>query len=415
MIKYIFLLLWASSLSAHFIIDTQSREIHVLKHKTDTTKVVLRFPLTLAYANELSKRATNEVFTAPFMEHEVVAGRTFYRLDTQEVQNNPEKFKDFLLQDYRFSVGGVSIEPKKPEFVLLDSSKIGDEFQAREPIFVNDFKAFILPKLELPYRPYISDTQVLIAFELPNIELDDEIKLELLSPSFALPEGKYFTTNVIDYRDGSASVLSFRGTTMPEVLLSGSSATSFWHFVKEGVYHILIGYDHVLFVLCLTIVARSLIALFWAVTGFTIGHSVALVGGALGYVPQADWFIPLVELLVAVSIIITALLILFKKHGAMGFWLAGSLGILHGFGFSFMLLDMIGGTSEALVVALAGFNIGVEIGQLIIVASMLFILMLTKKYSQKLNSSLRYGVALFALIAAIVMVVDRSQILKGII
>src|SRR5262245_25173544 len=85
-----------------------------------------------------------------------------------------------------------------------------------------------------------------------------------------------------------------------------------WHqaalrFVEAGFWHILEGIDHLLFILCLVIPFRRLVPLALIVTAFTVAHSITLLSAALGFAPVALWFPPLIETLIAVSILYMAL------------------------------------------------------------------------------------------------------------
>ena len=148
-----------------------------------------------------------------------------------------------------------------------------------------------------------------------------------------------------------------------------------WHqaalrFVEEGFWHILGGTDHLLFLLCLVIPFRRLRPLIIIVTAFTVGHSILLAASAFGFVPDALWFPPLIEVLIAITIVYMALEnIVYAALGKLGTdlsrrWIiAFAFGIVHGFGFSFALRESLQFAGDYLVTALAAFNIGVEIGQ----------------------------------------------------
>lgn len=149
-----------------------------------------------------------------------------------------------------------------------------------------------------------------------------------------------------------------------------------WHhaafrFVESGFWHILEGLDHLLFLCCLVIPFRRLRPLVIIVTAFTIGHSISLIASALGFVPDGLWFPPLIETLIAVTIIYMALEnIVYAALGKLGSdisrrWIiAFAFGIVHGFGFSFALRESLQFAGDHLITALLGFNIGVEIGQI---------------------------------------------------
>jgi len=166
------------------------------------------------------------------------------------------------------------------------------------------------------------------------------------------------------------------------VRISVEGGASFGAFVKEGTWHIWIGLDHVLFLLCLLLPAvfprvggrarpaeslRGVAAeVLEIVTAFTLAHSITLVISAVGLVRLPSRYI---ETAIALSVVAAALNNLVRVIDAR--WaVAFALGLLHGFGFSSVLVDL-GLPSDQLIASLLGFNAGVELGQLAIVVALL--------------------------------------------
>jgi hypothetical protein len=141
-----------------------------------------------------------------------------------------------------------------------------------------------------------------------------------------------------------------------------------WQFVKLGVAHILGGIDHLLFVLCLVIPFRRARPLILLVTAFTVAHSITLASAALGIVPDALWFPPLIETLIAASILFMALENILGAKLRRRWLIAFAFGLVHGFGFSFALRESLQFAGSHLAVSLLTFNLGVEIGQLLVLA-----------------------------------------------
>jgi hypothetical protein len=142
-------------------------------------------------------------------------------------------------------------------------------------------------------------------------------------------------------------------------------------FVRLGFTHILDGIDHLLFLLCLVLPLRRVSTLVTTVTAFTLAHSITLVGAALGLAPDAPWFAPLVEVLIAASIIIMAIENLFGAVTDRRWMLAFGFGLVHGFGFAAALRDALQFAGSHLAASLAAFNVGVELGQLAVLAVVL--------------------------------------------
>jgi hypothetical protein len=137
-------------------------------------------------------------------------------------------------------------------------------------------------------------------------------------------------------------------------------------FVESGVAHILGGIDHLLFLLCLVLPLRNLRLLLPVVTSFTIAHSIALVASAQGLVPSGEWFPPLVEALIAGSIVYMAVENVIAPNLRRRWVITGVFGIVHGFGFSYGLQQEFQLAGDHLLTSLLSFNIGVEIGQIIV-------------------------------------------------
>ena len=140
-----------------------------------------------------------------------------------------------------------------------------------------------------------------------------------------------------------------------------------------GVEHILLGFDHLLFVLALLILVDGTRRLIWTITAFTVAHSLTLAAASLGvlHVPG-----PPVEATIALSIVFVAGEIIHARQGRPGLtqrypWIVSfGFGLLHGLGFAGALAE-VGLPENSIPVALLFFNIGVEIGQLLFVAAVL--------------------------------------------
>ena len=139
-----------------------------------------------------------------------------------------------------------------------------------------------------------------------------------------------------------------------------------WRFVQRGFAHILGGADHLLFLVCLAIPIRGLRALVPVVTAFAAAHSITLIASAFGLAPTALWFPPLVETLIAASIVWMAIENMMASTFMHRWALAFGFGLVHGFGFGFALRESLQFAGAHLVASLLAFNIGVELGQLLV-------------------------------------------------
>jgi HupE/UreJ protein len=143
-------------------------------------------------------------------------------------------------------------------------------------------------------------------------------------------------------------------------------------FVEAGFFHILDGTDHLLFLLCLVIPFRRFRSLIVVVTAFTLAHSITLIASAYDLGPDALWFPPLIETLIAISIVYMALENIVGsglRHSLRRRWMiAFGFGLVHGFGFSLALRETLQFAGSHLLVSLLSFNVGVELGQLLALA-----------------------------------------------
>lgn len=158
-----------------------------------------------------------------------------------------------------------------------------------------------------------------------------------------------------------------------------------WHqafllFVREGFFHILDGVDHLLFLLCLVIPFRQLKPLVLVVTAFTVAHSVTLIASAFGLAPDGLWFPPLVETLIAVSIVYMAFENIAGANLGRRWAVTFGFGLVHGFGFSFLLRERLQFAGDHLLASLLAFNVGVEIGQLLVLVIALPLLYLVFRF-----------------------------------
>jgi len=202
-----------------------------------------------------------------------------------------------------------------------------------------------------------------------------------------------------------------------------SRLSQFSQYLVEGIWHIWIGFDHILFLLCLLLpavlvhearrwngVATFRIALtevLWVVTAFTVAHSITLTLAALQIIELPS---RLVESAIAASVVLAAANNLWPVVKRRRWLVAFSFGLIHGFGFASVLTEL-GLPKDALVLSLLGFNLGVETGQLAIVAGFLpvaYVLRNTPLY--------RKGVfvlgSVVTMLVALVWLVERGFNLK---
>ncbi|MBL6816116.1 MAG: HupE/UreJ family protein [Pseudomonadales bacterium] len=158
-----------------------------------------------------------------------------------------------------------------------------------------------------------------------------------------------------------------------------------WHqaalrFIEMGFLHILEGIDHLLFLFCLVIPLRSIRSLIPVITSFTIAHSITLISSAFGMAPDVLWFPPLIETLIALSIVYMAFENIVGAKLEHRWVVTFGFGLIHGFGFSFLFSETLQFAGGHLFSSLLAFNVGVELGQLMVLLLVIPVLNLLFKY-----------------------------------
>lgn len=143
-----------------------------------------------------------------------------------------------------------------------------------------------------------------------------------------------------------------------------SRLSVFWNIFKLGVEHILIGYDHLLFLFALIMVKARLLAIVKIITAFTIAHSITLAAAWFGAITPSP---RLVEVFIALSIAYVSLENIFGTGKVPRWQTSGAFGLIHGLGF-FSVLKDLGLEGAGILTTLVAFNLGVEAGQLAVVA-----------------------------------------------
>ena len=187
--------------------------------------------------------------------------------------------------------------------------------------------------------------------------------------------------------------------------------TTFSTFVYQGVVHILIGTDHILFIIVLLLTCtlyredrkwqakQSFLDVVksatWVITAFTLAHSITLTATALGWVaPSSRW----VEFGIALSVLVTALNNIWPLVVRLG-WITFAFGLLHGMGFASVLAEL-GLAQEHKLLSILSFNLGVELGQLAILAAVIPVLFALRKQQWYQAYGVNIGSFVIAIVAA---------------
>ncbi|RKZ68841.1 MAG: hypothetical protein DRQ44_03820 [Gammaproteobacteria bacterium] len=413
-------LLCAATASAHFKLNLNVRILHV-EHRSDGLNVYMRLPMPYLVAHLLGEADKNGLPTpAPYTSNRLEDGLLVHYVDVQQLKHSTDGLALLAKQGLDLAVDGKYIDAKvegfrvyqnglQPDFATLDDAKKSFEI---EPLF-DSFDRGV----------YVGDTtvDVLLRYTSESAVYNYALSSKL-NPG--LPDQDETANLILDYSPSGVQVFRARGLLSEPVVVTRSVFDAVVTFIKEGVKHILEGLDHVLFVICLVLGAMHLKPLLWRVTGFTIGHSITLSIGFFGFVPTATWFVPAVEMGIALSIIYVALVAVLpdfkpgwqqKKNEWTVVGVTSLIGLLHGLGFSFVLQNILQITSPNIWQSLVAFNVGVELGQLliVIVAVLVFYLIsLLGESATKINRTIVAG--LCATIASYWVIERGSSVLANI-
>ena len=394
----------SSTASAHFLLNVNIRVFHVV-HEPDRIRLLVRTPMPWLVADKLGpETADGRPAPAPYTTNRIEEGGLVHYLDARALRADPEGLASILAGGLILETGGEVLgasigrvrawpAERQAPFARLEEA----EAALVGPTYPEEFEV-----------TYVGDTLIDAELIYPTRGRVDRYALRSrLNPRL---QGQDDTANLIlDHAATPPLIFRVRGLMGEAVEVSHSALQAAWTFVIEGVRHILEGTDHVLFVLCLVLGAATLGMLAWRVTGFTIGHSATLTLGFFGHVPTGAWFIPLVETGIALSIVYAAVVAMIAVGHRMTTLVTASLGLLHGLGFSFVLSEILNLESPNLWQSLLAFNLGIEVGQLLIVAVLWPILAIVAKRFPKRIGAVRWVVALPCILVAAIWTGDRAM------
>ena len=412
----LFLGLASPQVGAHFLLNLNVRIFHV-DHQADGLMMYVRTPMPYLVADKLGEVTEDGLpEPAPFTTNRLEGERLLHDVDVDAVRSDPEGLGRLLGEALAIEIDGrrspvevrdLRLYPlgTEPGFATLAEAESG--FATGSP----------WPEGAVP--GYVGDTVVDVQLWIPAGEAVTNYRLSsTLDPG--LPGQEQTANLILDAGPGGVQVFRARGLLHDPVEISRSPLAAFGTFIVEGIRHILEGLDHVLFVLCLVAGATSLASLLWRVTGFTVGHSVTLSLGFFGFVPTGDWFVPAVELIIALTILYAAwVAIRPRPEGDRSgerrlFWITAFIGLIHGLGFSFVLQNILKVSSPNTWQSLLAFNIGIEVGQVFIVLVAGAVILLFRRLGRAAERGVRVAFSLGAAAMALYWSVERIAPLAAI-
>jgi len=252
-------------------------------------------------------------------------------------------------------------------------------------------------------EPVREDMALRLRFRIPN---EEPGALTIDTNLFPYDPQHQTFINIYE-RDALRQQLIFNAAASPYTYYSGTTQGALAVmkvFIPSGVHHILIGPDHILFLIGLLLTGGSWGTLVRIVTSFTIGHSITLSLAALNVVTPPP---SIIEPAIALSIVFVGADNLVRGNGRdLRAWAAAAFGLIHGFGFANVLREF-GLPREALGVSLFSFNVGVEIGQLAIVLLVASALAVVRKRSEQLGLRVAFAGSLVVILAGTYWFVQR--------
>ena len=407
------LLVIAVPVHGHFLLNLNVRIFHV-DHTQDGLKVFLRLPMPYLVADKLGSPVENGLpEPSPFTQNMLEEDQLVHYVDFEQIKLQPLGLAQLAADGFQLQAHGQQVEPTVEAIRLY---KLGEQ-----PAFATLAEAresFSVQQKEYENKSiYVGDTVVDVIINYPSSEPIYTYALaSTLNPN--LPNQDKTANLVLDYSPGEVKVFRERGLMAAPIMITRSVSDAFLTFIKEGIRHILEGLDHVLFVICLVLGATKLSQLLWRVTGFTVGHSITLSLGFFGFVPSGAWFVPTVETGIALSIIYAALIAISSKYSVGKndtdiIVVTTIIGLLHGLGFSFVLHEILQVTSPNIWQSLLAFNLGVEVGQVLIVIATWLLFIFLHSLSVPVWKGVRMAVAFGCILIASVWVVERTLLVVG--
>jgi len=379
---------------AHFNSGETTRQFVLTEHDK-TTEVFVRTPLTLLFSDITGGGKNNHGF---LMDHGENSDPRWYLVPT-EINNSRQAFTKRLADSLHWQANRLDVASRVRSWRLLPM----------EPEQKLYGKATALNSLKG------ASWQDPVAIERGYIDMHISVSAGSHNGKLLLGEGDTFLganvdmsldNHFIDERTDSKRIYSRAGVLTPLISLPRTRFDWLVEYIYQGAHHIAIGIDHVMLVIVMALSSYTRLGLFLAVSAFTIGHGLTLLAGFFGYAPSGTWFIPTIELSIAASVLFSATTNLSRSTSPPPHMYA-AIGLIHGFGFSAVLGDVLGRDSLDLKLALSAFMLGIEIGQLIIIGIVMSLFWATYKASQIFGDFMRRIILILLSLVSLTMVVER--------
>ncbi len=346
--------------SAHPLITRNLRVVHFDTAENGDLLAYYRLTLPLVVGRAMPRAVPGSAVPfAPYTVGRWESGVAFWFADIPEIARDAEGLGNMVLDGHLLTARGRPV-PGRLLSVAVHPRGYVPPFDTPAQA-----RAATMP---VPWPPAVTEmdsgyvlVDVAIAYTLPP----GASRFEFASTLAPGALGEAGTVNLfVDHRGGHTVYYRVAGLLPQPLVVAPGLFEGVASFVLAGIVHILTGPDHLLFLLCLVLGARSVGALAWRVTGFTAGHAITLALGFYGLIPRPPWFDASLDTAIAASIVLAG------GSGLLGIggWtmpaLALAIGLVHGLAIARSLRDLLDSDGPNVIQGIAGFNLGVELGQL---------------------------------------------------
>lgn len=399
--------LWSTSTGAQAHADGRAN-IRVVHFIYDATGMTAYFRVSLAL---LAHGPTGA--PAPYVIARSESGRVFYYVNASALDSATAMASAALAAGHAVTVRGQAVAPQVRAASIHVKGAVPPFSSADQARLATSASSF-------PSGPPSHDGAEI---DIGNMLLDAAVFYPAVGPdapfafSSALQAGNLsdapIHTVLLSHRAGTTTQYSHSGPLDAPITVNPPLLQAFLQFVRAGAAHILEGYDHLLLVVCLVAGDLRLRAIALKISAFSAGHALSIVAGFYGLLPQASWSEPVIELLIALSVLGAALLLVRQRAAAHPALLTCLVGMVHGCGLAIGLRAILSDSGPNIVASLLSFNVGVELGQLTVGAGVWCLLRVAQTAPRPGAARIRLGVALGAAAVALYWVGDRAQPVWG--
>lgn len=292
------------------------------------------------------------------------------RLDLVALQQQPEQLKIAAARYLQLRSQTEAPLPRQVEALRIQ------RLEQRTPFgYLPTIERALTAPLQLPARaPLLEEAIIDIKLRLPDVQ--PQAIRYLASPADEWPLIRTRSVNILTLPQGrytSAGPLELTLHSPPSPLQTLGQQ------LRSGVHHVLIGLDHLLFMAVLVLGASGWRTVLHNSLMFTAGHSITLGLIALGWLSLPRLSVPLIETLIALSVLYGCLRLLAASTRALPLWQVAGIGLLHGVGFANVMHNATGLPVQQLLLNWAGFNLGIELGQMVVFGALGMLLLLVQK------------------------------------